>query len=236
MIKDVLKDIVQYTHGIAGVELIKISGSKTKTEISAVAADTSVIIYGETKHPVEEFQGVCGLAQLNKLKTILAFSDYDENENFSVIRDAQDSNPVEIDMKNQSGDFAITYRFMGKTVIEELVKHVTFNGATWGINFLPSSNSISRFKRQQSASDENTFSFKLEGSELKCIFGNIGSFVFHSGVSGKLLRELKFPTKQFVTIMEMAGDKVIKLSDQGVMNIRIDSGISTYTYLIPAHR
>jgi hypothetical protein len=139
-------------------------------------------------------------------------------------------------MRNQAGDFIITYRFMYKKVIEELVKHVTFNGATWGINFLPSSNSISRFKRQQSASDENTFSFKLTGSELKCIFGNVGSFVFHSGVSGKLLRELKFPAKQFVTIMEMAGDKVIKLSDQGVMSIKIDSGISTYTYLIPAQR
>jgi hypothetical protein len=43
-----------------------------------------------------------------------------------------------------------------------------------------------------------------------------------------------WPVKQFISIMDLPGDKVVKFSDQGVAQITVDSGIADYTYLLPA--
>jgi hypothetical protein len=49
-----------------------------------------------------------------------------------------------------------------------------------------------------------------------------------------MTKELKWPVKQFVSIMDLTGDKHVYISDQGVMRITVDSGIAEYEYLLPA--
>ena len=44
----------------------------------------------------------------------------------------------------------------------------------------------------------------------------------------------KFPVKQFLAIINLAGDKMIRIADAGALEIVIDSGIAKYTYLLPA--
>jgi hypothetical protein len=34
--------------------------------------------------------------------------------------------------------------------------------------------------------------------------------------------------------MDLPGDKIVRISDQGVAEITVDSGIATYQYLLPA--
>jgi hypothetical protein len=33
----------------------------------------------------------------------------------------------------------------------------------------------------------------------------------------------------------LPGDKTVKISDQGATEITVDSGLATYTYILPAH-
>ena len=40
--------------------------------------------------------------------------------------------------------------------------------------------------------------------------------------------------KQFIGILDLAGDKTIKLSDEGVAEITVDSGVGVYNYILPA--
>ena len=61
-----------------------------------------------------------------------------------------------------------------------------------------------------------------------------GNFVFHPGVSGNLNRAWQWPVKVFLSIMDLPGEKTVRISDQGAAEITVDSGLATYRYLLPA--
>ena len=239
--KDTLLDIVQYTHGLGCVELIKITGTDTETLVNAIAEDKTVIVSGVLKAPNPYFIGTFGMPNLSKLKTILGFDEYDDTANITVTRaQAPGSDyPSSIHFETKTGDFVNDYRLMGKTLVEEKVKSVTFKGATWNVEFEPTVAGIMRLKKQaQANSEEPSFSIKTDGGDLKVYFGepsvNNGNFVFHPGVSGSLQRSWMWPVKQFISIMDMPGSKTVQISDQGAASITVDSGLAVYTYLMPA--
>ena len=241
--KDFLQDLIQNTHGLGIVELVKITGTDALTKVEAIAEDRSVIISGTYKTPVADVIGVFGMPNLGKLKTILGFSDeYDANANISVIREIKDGNdiPTTIHFETKNKDFVNDYRLMTKEIVENKVKTVTFKGASWNVEFEPTAASILRLKKQASAnSEETTFSTKTEQGNLKVFFGDpsthSGNFVFQTDVTGTLSKSWDWPVKVFLSIMDLPGDKTVKISDQGATEITVDSGLATYTYILPAH-
>ena len=60
------------------------------------------------------------------------------------------------------------------------------------------------------------------------------NFVFHAGVQGTLNKAWNWPVKVFQSIMDLPGDKTIRVSDQGATEITVDSGLAVYRYLLPA--
>jgi hypothetical protein len=241
--KDFLQDLIQNTHGLGIVELVKITGTDTLTKVEAIAEDRSVIISGTYKAPVADVIGTFGMPNLGKLRTILGFSEeYDENANISIIREIKDGNdiPTTIHFETKNKDFINDYRLMTKEIVENKVKTVTFKGASWNVEFEPTVASILRLKKQASAnSEEVTFSTKTEKGNLKVFFGDpsthSGNFVFQTDVSGTLSKSWDWPVKVFLSIMDLPGDKTVKISDQGATEITVDSGLATYTYILPAH-
>lgn len=241
--KDFLQDLIQNTHGLGIVELVKITGTDALTKVEAIAEDRSVIISGTYKTPVADVIGVFGMPNLGKLKTILGFSEeYDENASISMVREVKDGQdiPTTIHFETKNKDFINDYRLMTKEIVENKVKTVTFKGASWDVEFEPTAASILRLKRQASAnSEETTFSTKTEKGNLKVFFGDpsthSGNFVFQTDVSGTLSKSWDWPVKVFLSIMDLPGDKTVKISDQGATEITVDSGLATYTYILPAH-
>jgi hypothetical protein len=241
--KDFLQDLIQNTHGLGIVELVKITGTDTLTKVEAIAEDRSVIISGTYKTPVADVIGTFGMPNLGKLRTILGFSEeYDENANISIIREIKDGQdiPTTIHFETKNKDFINDYRLMTKEIVENKVKTVTFKGASWNVEFEPTVASILRLKKQASAnSEEVTFSTKTEKGNLKVFFGDpsthSGNFVFQTDVTGTLSKSWDWPVKVFLSIMDLPGDKTVKISDQGATEITVDSGLATYTYILPAH-
>jgi hypothetical protein len=238
--KDNLKDLIQHVQ-LDGVDLIKVTGTLTETKVAALAEDKSVIVFGTFKHPIADFDGTFGMPNLSKLKTILGFDDYDESSNINVIRATKDgtSVPSAIHFETKDASFVNDYRLMAKTIVEEKVKAVTFKGVTWDVEFEPTIAGIQRLKKQASAnSEESHFATTTVNGDLKINFGDpsthSGNFVFQSSVSGSLSRPLLWPVKQFLAIMDLPGDKKVKISDKGAAEITVDSGIATYQYLLPA--
>lgn len=239
--KDYLKDLIEHTHGLGNIDLIKVTGTDKETTINAVAEDKTVIISGTFKTPISEFIGTFGMPNLGKLKTIIGFEEYDENAVINVTkvnRDGEDI-PTTIHFQTQGGDFVNDYRLMNKTIVEEKVKSVMFKGAAWGIEFQPTIAGIQRLKKQASAnSEEQNFTTKTDNGDLKIYFGDpsthSGNFVFQAGVNGSLSKQWMWPVKQFISIMDQVGDKTIRISDAGATEITVDSGIATYRYLLPA--
>ena len=241
--KDYLKDLIDHTLGLGTIELIKVTGTDTETAINAVAENKSVIISGIFKDPIADFIGVFGMPNLNKLKTIIGFDDYDEKSKINVIRTQRDGVdvPSTIHFETKSGDFINDYRLMLKSVVDEKVKSVSFKGAKWNVEFEPTVAGIQRLKKQSQAnSEEEHFIFKTDGSDLKVYFGDAsthsGNFVFNTSVTGTLAGTHRWPVKEFLAIMDLVGDKKVKISEQGATEITVDSGIATYVYLLPANK
>ena len=239
--KDNLQDLIQHTHGLGCIELIKVSGTDTETTVNAVAEDKSVIVSGVLKHPGVEFIGTFGMPNLGKLKTILSFDDYDEHSKITVTRVNKDGVdvPEYIHFETKAGDFVNDYRLMSKAIADEKVKTVTFKGTIWGVEFEPTIVGIQRLKRQASAnSEEKNFTTKTENGNLMVYFGDpsthSGNFVFHPGVTGTLNKAWMWPVKEFLSIMDLPGDKIIRISDAGATEIVVDSGLAVYRYLLPA--
>lgn len=239
--KDILQDLVAHTHALGFIPLVKITSDNKETLIESMAEDRSVIISAKTKTPVQEFEGVFGMPNLNKLDIHLKCPEYKEKAKISVSvanRNGEDI-PTGLHFENEAGDFENDYRFMSTEIINEKLKSVKFKGATWNIEFEPSVTSIQKLKFQANAhSEEPVFQVKTDNGNLIFSFGDAsthaGEFVFEAGVSGKLKQTWAWPVVQVMSILNLAGDKTIKIADAGAMMITVDSGLAEYDYILPA--
>jgi len=239
--KDILQDLVAHTHALGFIPLVKITADNKETLIESMAEDRSVIISAKTKTPVQEFEGVFGMPNLNKLDIHLKCPEYKEKAKITVTvanRNGEDI-PTGLHFENEAGDFENDYRFMSTEIINEKLKSVKFKGATWNIDFEPSVASIQKLKFQANAhSEEPVFQVKTDNGNLVFSFGDAsthaGEFVFQAGVTGKLKQAWAWPVVQVMSILNLAGDKTIKIADAGAMMITVDSGLAEYDYILPA--
>ena len=61
-----------------------------------------------------------------------------------------------------------------------------------------------------------------------------GSFDFAKGIAGELKHSWSWPVAQVQSILGLDGKLTMKISDQGAMQITVDSGMATYNYILPA--
>jgi hypothetical protein len=241
--KSILADIVSHTHNLGFLNIVKITGTDDKTLIDSMAEDRTVIMYAETTQPYEEMKGIFGMPQLNKLKYLLDCPEYKEDAEIEVVVDQRNEEqvPVGIHFENKDGDFKNDYRFMNTEIINEKLKTLKFRGVKWDVEVEPALNSIQRFAFQASANSEHTtFLAKTDGDKLKFIFGDqsshSGEFVFVSGITGKLNKNWTWPVQPVLAILKIADVNNTKMSfsNEGALQITLDSGLATYKYIIPA--
>jgi hypothetical protein len=236
--RDYLLDLVQHTHDLGCIDLVKIVGDDKTTSISGLAEDLSVVVQAEFKNPVAEFMGTFGMPNLTKLKTLLNLQEYREDAKLTITKRAT-GEPDGIAFENKNGDFKNSYRFMASEIVNDKLKTAKFKGVNWHIEFEPSVASIMRLKMQMSANvEEPNFQAKVENGDLKFFFGDhsthAGNFVFQAGVTGTLKRAWSWPANQVSSILGLTGDKIMRISDDGAAQITVDSGVAVYNYILPA--
>jgi len=237
--KDYLLDLVEHTHDLGCIDLIKIVGDDKSTQIVGLAEDMSVVLEGEFKNPVPEFAGTFGMPNLNKLKILLNLQEYKEDAKLSLTTRKDTGAPDGIAFENSLGDFKNNYRFMTESVVTEKLKTPKFKGVNWHIEFQPTVAGIQRLRMQaQANAEEPHFQAKTENGDLKFFFGDhsthAGNFVFQADVNGQLKRAWSWPVTQFMSILALTGDKTIRISDDGAAKITVDSGLAVYNYILPA--
>lgn len=236
--RDHLLDLVEHTHDLGCIDLVKITGTDKETDIFGIAEDRSVIAEGKFAGPVAEFIGLFGMPNLAKLKILLNLGEYKEEANLSITKKT-DGSPDGINFENKTGDFKNNYRFMAAEIVTEKAKTAKMRPVTWHVEFEPTIASIQRLKMQaQANAEEPTFQVKTDGNDLKFVFGDhsthSGNFVFQSGVSGQLKRAWSYPILHVISILNLTGNKTMRFSDDGVAEITVDSGLAVYSYKIPA--
>ena len=237
--KSILQDIVAHTHSLGFLSLVKITNEE-QTKIESMAEDRSVILSANTNEKVNEFDGVFGMPNLDKLALHLKCPEYDKNAKLNVVSAVRNGKkvPTNIHFENEKGDFQNDYRFMSTEIINEKLKSVKFKGTSWDIEFEPSVASIQSLKLQAAAHVEETvFTVKTEDKNLVFYFGDAnshaGNFIFQHD-AGELKKAWSWPIQQVISILSLDGRMSMKISDQGAMQITVDSGVGEYNYILPA--
>ena len=239
--KDILQDIVAHTHALGFLNIVKVNGDDAQTGIDSMAEDRSVILQATTKAAQVELKGTFGMPNLNKLDIHLKCPEYKDGASIDVVSAERNGAtiPVGIHFENATKDFKNDYRFMNAEIINEKLKTVKFKGASWDVEVQPTMAAIQRFKLQATANAEETvFTVMTDNGDLKFKFGDAsthaGEFVFQPGITGQLKNEWAWPVAQVLAVLGLNGDKTMRISDQGAMQISVDSGLATYDYILPA--
>ena len=239
--KDILQDIVSHTHSL-GLGLLKIT-TEEETVINSLADDRSIILFAQTKDRVDDFDGVFGMTNLDKLSLHLKNPEYQEKAKIDVVKETRNDEtfPSHTHFENEAGDFQNDYRFMNKAIIETKLRTVKFKGANWGVEFEPTAAAIGRLKLMaQAHSEEPHVNISLSKAGLTFAFGDAashaGEFVFEAdGVAGQKLKQTwSYPVGQIQSILNLDGKIKMFLSDDGAMKISVDSGLTIYDYILPA--
>jgi hypothetical protein len=240
---DILKDIVKHTHGLGFLDLVKITGTESETAIDSMAEDRSVILQGSFHQPQPEMAGTFGMPQLNKLDIHLKCPEYKDKANITVVKGNRNGaeTPVSIHFENEKGDFKNDYRFMNAEIINEKLKTVKFKGVKWDVEIEPTVAGVQRFNFQATANTEhNTFVVRTEDGKLIFTFGDQashgGEFVFAEGVTGTINKGWAWPVAQVLQILKLSDSAKVTLhfSNEGAMQVTVDSGLGKYQYIIPA--
>lgn len=241
--KDILQDIVSHTHSLGFLNIVKITGTDSKTTFDSMADDRTVIMFAETSSPYAAMEGVFGMPQMNKLKYLLDCPEYKEDATIEVTKAERNGEeiPTGLHFENKTGDFKNDYRFMNTEVINEKLKTVKFRGVKWDVTVTPTLSSVQRFAFQAAANNEHTtFLAKTDGDKLKFTFGDQashgGEFIFATGVSGSISKGWTWPVSPVLAILKAAdvNNCTMSLSNEGALQITLDSGLAVYKYIIPA--
>lgn len=242
--KDYLLDIVRNTHDLGCFSAVKVTGTDKATHIDAVTDDHTVVLSGNFHKPLADFIGLFGMPNLDKLKILLNLQEYRENSVINVIRQDRTGSgitePVGLNFVNATGDFRNDYRFMTAAVVAEKLRTARAKKSpAWVIEFEPTVAGLQRLKMQaQAHGDEPLFQVHTDQGALKISFGDhsthAGEFVFHSGITGDLRQRWSWASKTIIPILDLAGDKILRISDEGVAEITVDSGLAVYRYSLLA--
>ena len=130
---------------------------------------------------------------------------------------------------------------MNAEIINEKLKTVKFKGVKWDVEIEPSVASVQRFNFQSVANTEhNSFVVRTEDGNLIFTFGDAashgGEFVFASDVKGNLNKGWSWPVAQVLQILKLSDSAKVTLhfSNEGAMQVTVDSGLGKYQYIIPA--
>ena len=241
--KDTLQDIVKHTHSLGFIDLVKVVGDDKSTTIDAMAEDRSVVVKSELKTPVAEFTGTFGMPNLGKLDILLKLPVYKDNAEITV--NTQERNgetvPVGLHFENDSKDFKNDYRFMNAEIVNEKLKSVQFRGVNWHVTIKPTMPDVQRLNFQaQANAEENVFTVSTDGDALKFKFGDAsshaGEFTFAKGITGKLTKTWAWPVAQVTQILKLieSNECEMSFSDDGALQITLDSGMASYQYILPA--
>lgn len=238
---DQFKDIIKHTASLGIIDMVKVLGTPAAAKIETKDVDNTVIIYGDMAQPIDDINSTIGLSRLTVLKGLMSMH---EGSTVSMVIEQRNGAdvPTEVTFDNNSG-LVSSYRLMSESMINDQIKVPPFKGATWDVVITPSKLSIDSLGTNYGVLGgfEKRFVVVVDKGMLKF---NIGtgptdrtSVPFAVNVKGTLKHQWTYPLAQVLSILKLTDTSTtatMSFSDMGALKIDIDSGIGTYTYILPA--
>lgn len=236
--KNFLQDVVAHTYSLGVIPIVRVTATPDKTCADAVSDDRKMLMDCTTHTPIPELDGIFGLQNLNKLDLHLKCPEFQDGAKIEFVKGMRYDGiaPIGIHFENKNGDFETDYRFMPEKVVDISMKSGSFVGTNWDIEFNPTVASIQRLKYQSSLNtDESDFQLISKDNNLVVVFGDentthAGSFIIEPNITKKLKNTWSWPKTHIINVLNLNGDKTVRLADGGALQITVDSGIAVYNY------
>ena len=208
--------------------------------------DRTVILNAKSHKPVPEFIGEFGMGNLGFLNGIVNLDSYKVDEATINVNNRERNGEQVLESLTFEDQYGNTdqYRFMSKEVVDQQLKTVKFRGVNWNVSFEPTKQSVQELAQIANiyVNIEPTFSVRTENGNVIIGVGtddgsgHVGKRIFARNVTGELKQHWSWPLHQVLAILKlgMSGACIMNISDQGALQIAIDSGLITYDYILPA--
>jgi hypothetical protein len=193
---------------------------------------------------VDFVDSTIGLSRMGVLKGYLQYPDFDDDAAKVAVK-TQDRNgetvPTEVEFVSANGTDA-HYRFMLADVINQQLKDIKFKGAEFEVNIVPTQKmmkDLTYFNTVLAAYEAN-FSPKTDNGALYFHVGDGGSdrtkILIDNNVEGEITTDWKWPLDVVLKILRLGDNSTVVMSfnNQGLLQLKVDSGMGVYTYLLPA--
>ncbi len=252
MIKEVFSDILDHTHGLGFIEMVKIVGDDQSTDIFAIEESRKVVLYGKLQQPSSELTGTIGLSRMSVLSGYLrfpAFQDESAKINIHTTERNGQSVPSEIRFSAGGGHRGV-YRFMSPELVEEHVKVPKFMVNEWDVVFSPTAGNLkdlSYFAGILSGYNPTFVAKTNDDGTLMLSIGSDGSdfaqVPFFKNVSGSLTGKWAWSLPETLSILKLGMAAVaagtpdsctMSFSEKGALKISMSTNFGSYDYVMPA--
>jgi len=243
--QNLIREMIKMTSPLKA-DGIKVVGSDTKTELSAVDEGKDLVVYMKPKKPIREFMGTFGIRQLRMLDNLLSHEPYRaqgmEIERFE--RKVTDSKGVVTDMevpklakfRDGRGGSATFFFSHGAGVVG-----ADYPSIDWHYELEPRKEAIEEFRKLATiftTEDCSSFRMTLEDRKLKLSFGiegqttNHGEMIFEEDVRANLTTGLAWDVNRLISILKTVGTKNFKLaiSNHKLLRIVTETDEASYEY------
>lgn len=258
MLINYLRDIVKYTTKL-GASSIKITGIDGDIVIEGSDENNkSVVIKGRLLKSFDDFNGVCGLSDLEWLSNYVnAYKHKDDTATImrkdrtysqeiidndgNIVLDDNGEPKMESVTKNvieeihfkRGTQMKNQYRVMDLRLLPDQPK---FAGLPWDVEIEPTKHAIDMLSTQSGFGAEDTFSVTVDDGTLYLTFGGTAVIEFAYDVEGEITKPWKWEAKRILDILKLSSDAECKMffSDKGALQITLNTGLSEYNYIVPA--
>lgn len=185
-IRDKLHDLVSHTKGL-NVGILKLTGENGKVKIEGMDDNKSVVIKGQFKNDIPEFEGIFGLGNLDFLSGYVNIYNEPKTDDVEVIRKKKkvlenelddDGDPVldgnnepvtvevereeifEFKFKRKLPKMNNTYRVIDRRMIPDQFDFV--GGNAWDVEVVPTARGIGLLQQQANVGFDEFFGVKTE--------------------------------------------------------------------------
>lgn len=242
-LKDNFKDLTTYVAGVGFFDKIKVISNAKETLLEAMDKDKEVILKGQFNEPLTDLDGEFGLSNLSLLQTITNDPEFQAKETTMTVvyeNKAEGKVPTELAYQNRSKSH-INYRFMAKQLVPDQPKFIE---PKWDVVITPSKSSVQQFSWAANglAAYEQYFIPRIVDGDLKFFIGEDsastqrGGVVFASDLKEKFDSQHKWKIQLVQSVLKIGDscDCEMSFSAKGAIQIKLDTGISTYKYIFPA--
>lgn len=246
VLTDVFKDVLSHTHALGSFEVVKYKNNDGITNVYAYNADQTLMLKATIDRKVDSLEGfTVGLSRMGILQGFLNYGEFvADTSTVEIINKPAGGTeiPAEVKFTSANGTTA-SYRFTNSAVIEQNVKDFDFAGSAYQIVLEPSDKNIKdlQYFIGTLGSYETVFTPKIEDNNLYFYIGDAASdrtkiLIKAGGCNGKLNHSNSWDLATFIKLIKCGetATVAVSISNDGIIEIVVESGIGSYIYYMTA--